>query len=72
MKEMRMTCSVITWPVGGNTCILSGWVSAKELILQYQQQDEEQSKFKGKHTLLRLWITKTDRVTRALIGMYVC
>lgn len=50
MKEMRMTCSAITWPVGGNTCILSGWVSAKELILQYQQQEGEYFKFKGTHT----------------------
>lgn len=59
MKEMRMTCSVITWPVGGNTCILSGWVSAKELTLQYQQQ-KEHFKFKGKGILLILLITKTE------------
>lgn len=43
-KETRRMCSVITWPVGGNTCILSGWVSAKELLLQCQEQE-------GKHTL---------------------
>lgn len=33
---MRRMCSVMTWPVGGNICILSGWVSAKELLLQCQ------------------------------------
>lgn len=60
MKEKRMMCSVITWPVGGNTCILSGWVSAKELLLQCQQQ-EEPFTFKGKHKLLLLLFTKTGK-----------
>lgn len=32
IEIMRSMCSVMTWPVGGNICILSGWVSAKELL----------------------------------------
>lgn len=56
MKNNRswgMMCSVITWPVGGNTCILSGWVSAKELLLQSQQQAKEPLKFQGKQIIIK-------------------
>lgn len=40
-KSMRGMCSVITWPVGGNTCILSGWVSARQLLLQCQRHEAQ-------------------------------
>lgn len=57
-RRERMTCSVLTWPVGGNACILSGWVSAKELLLQWQQQTERIYWSRGGRRYL--WSNTTD------------
>lgn len=57
-RRERMTCSVLTWPVGGNACILSGWVSAKKLLLQWQQQTERIYWSRGGRRYL--WSNTTD------------
>lgn len=39
IKGSEWQCSVSSWPVGGNTCILSGWGRAKQIYCSQKQEE---------------------------------